>query len=156
MQMIGTTEAAKLLNISTRRLRYLLSQNRVYGAFKVGNRWIIPLIEGYPKIKTASRGPKSTWKKVKTPAQSFVHINRQLIGKRKLDGEFLPAISVKRRNENIYSSRVIIPGPCVVVYEYENPMPGCKARAWIQTFCQPIPINGCTYPEILEELKKIA
>ncbi|MGF1673707.1 MAG: DNA-binding protein [Rivularia sp. (in: cyanobacteria)] len=154
--MIGTTEAAKLLNISTRRLRCLLTQNRVYGAYKVGRTWIIPLVEGYPKIKTASRGPKSIWKKVRTPAQSFVHINRHLIGKKSIDGEYLPAISVKSRNKNIYSSRVIIPGPCIVVYEHENPMPGCKARAWIETFSQPIPLNGCTYQEIEAQLRKIA
>lgn len=78
--MVGTTEAAKLLNISPRRLRHLISQNRVFGAFKAGRNWVIPTINGYPKIKTASHGPKSTWKKVQVPAQNVIHINRQLIG----------------------------------------------------------------------------
>ncbi|MEB3216094.1 MAG: hypothetical protein VKN72_07650 [Nostocales cyanobacterium 94392] len=93
--MIGTTKAAKLLNISARRLRYLLAQNRVDGTFKLGRNWAIPTVNGYPKIKTASHGPKATWKKVKTPAQNVVHINRQLIGKKMNDGKFAPVISVK-------------------------------------------------------------
>jgi len=76
--MIGTTEAAKLLQISARRLRFLLAQDRVIGAFKAGRNWVIPVIEGLPKIKTASREPQSIWKKLRTPAKNVIHINRQL------------------------------------------------------------------------------
>ena len=35
--IVGTTEAAKILNISTARLRVLLSTGRVEGAYKTGN-----------------------------------------------------------------------------------------------------------------------
>ena len=150
--MIGTTEAAKLLNISPRRLRCLLVQNRVHGAFKVGRNWVIPTVNGYPKIKTASRGPKATWKKVKTPAQNVVHINRQLIGQKMIDGEFAPVITVKGRKKNTYSSRVVIPGPCVIVYDFENPHTNCGARAWIETYSQPMPENGCTFDQIIDKL----
>ncbi|MBE9213923.1 helix-turn-helix domain-containing protein [Plectonema cf. radiosum LEGE 06105] len=152
--MIGTTEAAKLLNISPRRLRHLIAKNRVYGAYKIGKTWVMPVVDGLPKIKTASHGPNSTWNKVKTPAQSFVHINRQLIGKKMDDGEFAPVISVKSRNKNIYSSRVVIPGPCTIVYEYENPQTKCGARVWIETYSLPMAVNGCTYEEIITKLPK--
>ncbi|MEL6457075.1 MAG: helix-turn-helix domain-containing protein [Cyanobacteria bacterium J06621_15] len=154
--MVGTTEAAELLNISTRRLRCLLSQNRVHGAYKSGRGWVIPLVKGYPKIKKASRGPKSTWKTVKTPGKSFAHINRKFIGKKKTDGKYIPPISLKSKGKNIYSSRVIIPGPCVVVYDYENRMPGCKATAWIETFSLPRIVNGYSFEEITAELEQVA
>ncbi|MEO0684181.1 MAG: helix-turn-helix domain-containing protein [Cyanobacteria bacterium J06649_11] len=154
--MLGTKEAAKLLGMSDRRLRCLLAENRVDGAYKSGRCWVIPLVQGYPKIKRASRGPKARWKTVRTPAKSFVHINRSLIGKKKVDGEYAPAISVKSSNKNTYSSRVIIPGPCVVVYDNDNRMPGCKAAAWVETFSIPKIINGCTYEEVMAELQKVA
>jgi|GEM_PF-3136534 len=55
-ELIGTTEAAFLLNISAVRLRQLLQQGRVIGAYKQGRRWVIPLTKGMPKIKPGSRG----------------------------------------------------------------------------------------------------
>jgi len=154
--VVGTTEAAKLLNISTRRLRCLLSENRIHGAYKSGRCWVIPLIKGYPKIKKASRGPKPTWNTVKTPAKSFVHINRNLIKKKKIDGEYAPVISVKCKNTNTYSSKVVIPGPCVIVYQPENKMPGCKATAWVETFSKPKVVNGCTFGQVMAQLEKAA
>ena len=152
--MIGTTEAAKLLEISTRRLRCLLAQDRVTGAFKAGRNWVIPVIEGLPKIKTASRGPKSIWKKLRTPAKNVIHINRQVIGK-KVDGEYIPPISVKYRDENIYCLKVEIPGPCTLVYQPESPLPGCKATAWIESFIQPVVKHGCSFKEVERQLKKL-
>ncbi|MEA5595633.1 DNA-binding protein [Rivularia sp. UHCC 0363] len=152
--MIGTTQAAKLLNISPRRLRHLLAQDRVHGAFKAGRNWVIPTVNGYPKIATASRGPKSTWKKVRFTAQNVIHINRQLIGTKMDDGQFAPPISVKCRNENTYSSRVVIPGPCVLVYDFENPQKDCGATAWVETFCEPMLEDGCTYQQIMDKNPK--
>ncbi|AFY57250.1 hypothetical protein Riv7116_4839 [Rivularia sp. PCC 7116] len=147
--MIGTKKAAELLGISDRRVRKLIAQGRVYGAFKIGGSWVIPTENGYPQIKTASRGPKPTWKKVKTPAKNVVYINRQLIGKKMDDGNFCPPIAVKCRNKNTYSRRVVIPGPCVLVYEFENPLNDCGATAWLETFSQPEIKDGCTFGEIM-------
>lgn len=52
---VSTSQAAEILNISTSRMRYLITQGRVKGAYKVGRTWIIPLFEGNPII---SRGWK--------------------------------------------------------------------------------------------------
>jgi len=40
--IVGTTQAASLLDISCQRLRQLLKQGRVRGAEKVGRSWQIP------------------------------------------------------------------------------------------------------------------
>lgn len=151
--MIGTTEAAKLLKISARRLRYLLSEDRVVGAFKAGRNWVVPIIEGLPKIKAASCGPKSTWKKAQFPAKNVIHINRQVIGK-KVDGEYIPPISVKNCNQNLYTVKVEIPGPCTLVYQPENRLRGCNATAWLESFYQPIVKNGIPHSEVKKRLER--
>lgn len=151
--MIGTSEAAKLLKISTRRLRHLLSQSRVIGAFKAGRNWVIPVIGGLPKIVKASCGPKPTWKTVQTPAKSVMHINRNVVGK-KADGKYIPPITVKSRNQNLYTVKVEIPGPCTLVYQPENPLSGCHATAWLESFYQPIVKDGLSYSEVEKLLKR--
>lgn len=40
--IVGTTQAAKILKISTARLRVLLIAGRVEGAYKTGKMWLIP------------------------------------------------------------------------------------------------------------------
>ena len=52
---VHTTQAASLLGISTRRLRKLLSDKRVKGAYKSGKCWLIALYEGLPVIIKAKR-----------------------------------------------------------------------------------------------------
>ena len=42
---LHTTQAASLLEISPRRLRQLLQQGRVKGAYKTGKYWLIPLFD---------------------------------------------------------------------------------------------------------------
>ena len=49
--IIGTADAAKILNISTARLRVLLIAGRVQGAYKTGKMWLMPLFNGKPIIK---------------------------------------------------------------------------------------------------------
>lgn len=109
--MVGTKKAASLLGITPRRLRYLIQANRVHGAFKLGRTWVIALVNGLPKIKAGKRGPKSTWKKAKSPPQTQIHINRHMFGKKDSKGEFLPVITVKENGENTYCHRVFIPEP---------------------------------------------
>lgn len=42
MKLLTTTETAKRWGISARRIALLCSQDRVKGAEKVGNTWLIP------------------------------------------------------------------------------------------------------------------
>jgi len=50
--MIGTTEAAKKLNVTPRRIRVLCAQDRIQGVERVGNSWTIP---EKPVVLTAGR-----------------------------------------------------------------------------------------------------
>ena len=147
--MIGTTKAAELLNISPRRLRHLLAKGRVYGATKIAGNWVMPTENGYPQICAASRGPKSTWKKVRIRPQNIININREFIGQKMDDGNYASPISVKCRNENTYTSQVYIPGPCLLTYDFENPESGCGATAWLHTLDEPLIKDGCTFEEIV-------
>jgi hypothetical protein len=47
---VTATEAGKILGVSSRRVRCLLSQKRIEGAFKAGIQWLIPLCDGKPVI----------------------------------------------------------------------------------------------------------
>lgn len=147
--MVGTIKAAELLGITDRRVRKLIAQGRVYGAFKIGGSWVIPTVNGYPQIEKGSRGPKPTWKTVQVPAENIIHINRQLIGKKMDDGRYAPPIAVKCRNKNTYSRRVVIPGPCVLAYDFENPHKDCGATVCLKTFSEPSILDGCTHKEIM-------
>ncbi len=42
--IVGTTQAAHILKISTTRLRVLLIAGRVEGAYKTGKMWLMPLL----------------------------------------------------------------------------------------------------------------
>ena len=152
--MIGTIKAAKLLNISPRRVRELIYKGRIPGASKIGGSWMIPTVNGYPQITAASRGPKSTWKKVKIPAQNIININRRFVGKKMDDGQYAPPISVKCRNENTYTNKIYIPGPCFLIYDFENPQSCCDATAWLETVHEPTFDNGCTFEEIMAKNPK--
>ncbi|MDJ0621094.1 MAG: hypothetical protein QNJ63_30890 [Calothrix sp. MO_192.B10] len=62
-QIVGTTEAAFLLNISISRVKVLLQQDRIKGAKKEGRVWKIPLIKGIPQVEERHRGLKGTWRR---------------------------------------------------------------------------------------------
>ena len=49
--IVGTTEAANILKISTGRLRILLLEGRVEGAYKSGKMWLMPLFNGKPIMR---------------------------------------------------------------------------------------------------------
>lgn len=42
MKFVTTAEAARELNVSSRMVRFLLAQDRIPGAMKVGRDWVIP------------------------------------------------------------------------------------------------------------------
>ncbi|MEB3281964.1 MAG: DNA-binding protein, partial [Lyngbya sp.] len=131
--VVGTTEAARILKISTARLRVLLSEGRVEGAYKTGKMWLIPLVEGEPIIQRGKRGPAPRWRNLKKPAKTIIHVNSQRIRQNQKHQEQLPVISVKKGKSNTYGHIVEIPRGCRVVYRPDKPLP-CGARVWIETF----------------------
>ncbi|NJL63309.1 MAG: helix-turn-helix domain-containing protein [Methylacidiphilales bacterium] len=150
--MVGSKEVAQLLRVTERRVRYLLEKNRIQGAIKIAGRWIIPLIDGLPKIDDGKRGPKPTWKerikshlenlassKSQKKGKTYIHIYRQRFGKKDKNGNYQPAIIVRKRN-SAYCHKVFIPGPCTIVYNFDNPI--CGAKAWIETLVEPIILDS--------------
>ncbi len=129
--IVGTTETAKILNISTARLRVLLIAGRVEGAYKTGRMWLIPLFDGKPIIRKGKRGPAPGWRNPRKPAKTIVHVNTQRIKQNQKASRRQPVITVKRGNNNQYGYEVQIPGGCRVVYSPDNPK--CGARVWIET-----------------------
>ncbi|NEO33690.1 MAG: helix-turn-helix domain-containing protein [Symploca sp. SIO3C6] len=132
---VGSTQAAKLMGISARRIRQLLQEGRIQGAFKAGRSWIIPLVEGMPQVKEGTRGPLARWRRRKPSPVTIIHVNQQTIRQNQKQEKPAPVISVKRGQENIYGHEVEIKGPCRVVYRRDNPKP-CGARVWIETLFQ--------------------
>lgn len=60
---LSATEAAELLGVSPQRMRNLLQNDRVEGARKIHQVWVVPVFEdGLPRITKGKRGPEPTWK----------------------------------------------------------------------------------------------
>ncbi|MEO1341954.1 MAG: DNA-binding protein [Cyanobacteria bacterium J06635_13] len=129
--IVGTTETAKILNISTGRLRILLIAGRVEGAYKTGRTWLIPLFNGKPIIKRGTRGLTPRWRNPQKPAKTVVHVNTQRIKQNQKGKEQQPVITVKKGNTNQYGYEVEIPGGCRIVYRPDRPM--CGAKVWIES-----------------------
>ena len=147
--IVGTTEAAKILNISTTRLRVLLIAGRVKGAYKTGRIWLMPLVNGKPVIKRGTRGPAPRWRNPRVPAKTIVHVNSQRIKQNQKHQQRQPVITVKRGKENRYGHEVEIPGGCRVVYRPESHR--CGAKVWIETLyeVEVISLNNeqrCAFP----------
>ncbi|WP_413162263.1 DNA-binding protein [Capilliphycus salinus ALCB114379] len=130
--IVGTTEAARILKISTARLRVLLIAGRVEGAYKTGKMWLIPLVDGEPTIERGKRGPAPRWCNPRKLPKTIVHVNSHRIRQNQKHQEQLPVITVKTRNTNTYGHIVEIPGGCRVVYRPDKPL-RCGARVWIET-----------------------
>ena len=129
---VHTTKAASLLEISSRRLRKLLSEGRVIGAYKSGKFWLIPLHEGMPIITKAKRGQRGTWKTGKKTSKVIVHINKNVIQQniKKKPEERKPVIAIKGAQLG-YVNHLEIPAPCRIIYSPDKPL-SCGARVWIE------------------------
>jgi hypothetical protein len=130
--LIDTIQTAKLLQISASRVRILLKQGRIQGAYKLGRFWVIPLHNGMPIISKGTRGPKTTFKSARSTAGSIIRINRQEIARNHKQNKFEPVISVKCGDRNVYGHTVEINGPCRIIYSPDRTFLG--ARVWIETF----------------------
>jgi hypothetical protein len=129
---IDTIQTAKLLGVSTSRVRLLLKQGRIRGAYKLGRFWVIPLFDGMPVVSPGSRGPSTSFKSTRRSAGSIIRINRQSVDRNYKQSKFEPVISVKTGDRNIYGHTVEINGPCRIVYSPDRTLLG--ARVWIETF----------------------
>ena len=130
--IVCTSEAAKILKISSARLRVLLMEGRVEGAYKSGKMWMIPLFKGRPIVEKRKKGPTPRWSSPRKPAATYIHVNTQVIQSNKKKQEKKPVITVKKGTSNIYGYEAIIPGGCRVVYN-----PDAKGRSgakvWIES-----------------------
>ena len=129
-EIVGTTQAARLLKICNQRVRQLLYEGRIIGAKKVSGFWNIPIFSGMPKIKEGKRGPKGTWRKRLSSKQTFIHINTHTIRANKKKGTYDPVILVKSGSHKIEAHQVKINGPCENFYSVNGGL-GCKAKAWV-------------------------
>ncbi len=100
----NVTELAEKLGVSTSRIRLLINKGRIKGAFKVGNIWVIPVIDGKPQATRGSRGPELTWSKCRPDFISRIHVNQHEIHKNNEKGTREPVISVKNYQKNVHSA----------------------------------------------------
>ena len=129
-EIVGTTQAARLLKICNQRVRQLLYEGRIIGAKKVSGFWNIPIFSGMPKIKEGKRGPKGTWRKRFSSKQTFIHIITHTVRANKKNGTYEPVILVKSGSHKIQAHHVKINGPCEIIYSVNGGL-GCKAKAWV-------------------------
>ena len=130
--VVTTTEAANILNISSARLRVLLIEGRVEGAYKCGKMWLIPLHKGKPIIARRKKGPTPKWRNPRKPAKTTVHVNTHKIKHNHNHQDRQPVIAVKKGNSNLYGKEILIPGGCRIIYSPDNPL-NCGARVWIES-----------------------
>ncbi len=129
---ISVTQLAEKLKVSTSRVRVLLGQGRIVGAFKVGGVWIIPIDNGKIQAISGKRGPQLSWCKRRLKAQAKIHVNGQKIKKNKETGKNAAVITVKRGKRNQYCHQVEIKGPCKLIYKPNKPLKS-GAQVWIET-----------------------
>lgn len=170
MTIIGTREAAFLLGICCQRVRALLAQDRIKGAYKDKKGfWQIPVYgkRQMPIVIAGKRGPKGFWCHYKRKLPTKIHVNQHFIkanGKRiKEDPEMtpdqlIPVITLKQTNRNDMGYQMEIHGPCRIVYKPYEPLP-CGAHLWIETY-KPVQFvdtqfNPCTARRAYEDIEQI-
>ncbi len=132
IEYVGTVKAASLLKICPQRVRQLLAEGRIKGAFKEGRFWKIPLYRGIPKITSGSRGPKGTWRKRLQTKPTRIHVNSDRIKANINQDSLAPVIMIRQGSNHItYCDEVKINGPCKLTYFPHQSIPG-GARVWIE------------------------
>jgi hypothetical protein len=135
--LVGTTAAGNLLGVSSARVRTLLLQGRIQGAYKISKVWVIPLVNGMPVVSPGRAGPRPRWHKPPPRPITFIHINKNSIAQNhhQKPEDRVPVISVKKGSSNIYAWDVEIQGGCRIVYRHDSPK-HCGARVWIETYSE--------------------
>ncbi len=131
MEYVGTVKAAFLLRICPQRVRQLLAEGRIEGAFKEGRFWRIPLYNGVPKVIPGKRGPKGKWSKQRQRSITRIHVNSNNI-KNNIDSEHIePVVIVRQGSKTFYCHQIDICGPSRIAYSPHQSIPG-GARVWIE------------------------
>ena len=145
MTIIGTREAAFLLGICCQRVRALLAQGRIKGAYKDNKGfWQVPLYgkRKMPIVIPGKRGPEGVWCHHRRKNPTKIHVNQHFIqanGKRIKDNpettpdQLIPVITLKQTNRNDMGYQMKIDGPCRIVYNPYKPL-SCGAHLWIETY----------------------
>ena len=148
-QIVGTTEAAFLLNISVSRVKVLLQQNRIKGATKKGRVWKIPLFKGIPKVEGRGRGLRGTWRTRPCQKPTIVHVNKPQIERNRKNKANQPVITIRQGSRKTYCHMAKIQGECQIVYQPNNSL-YCGAVVWIEVAADTLVI-----PQLLKPVKEI-
>ncbi|MGB3514581.1 MAG: hypothetical protein WBA93_36300 [Microcoleaceae cyanobacterium] len=142
MTIITTRQAAFLLGLCCQRVRALLSQNRIKGAYKHNGFWQSPLYGKMPVVIPGTRGPKGVWCHQEREKPTIIHVNQHKIranGNRVRNDpsmtpeQLIPVVTLKQRNRNDMGYQMVIDGPCRIVYQPYEPL-DCGAHLWIETY----------------------
>jgi hypothetical protein len=142
--IVGTSRAAWLLKVTGPRVRQLIAEGRVEGAYKEGRFWRIPLYKGMPQIISGKRGPKGLWYRRKSEAASNIYVNKDQIRKNTLlkreeANRREPVIIVEQGKRKEYGYEVEINGPCRIVYSPDRALHGedkTNPLVWIETYSE--------------------
>jgi hypothetical protein len=136
--VVTVTQAAKLLGVSPRRVRFLLSQKRIQGAFKAGQFWLIPLSDGQPVVTEGKRGPKPRWVKVRKTRYrdlKVVKVLQRHIKDNSQQKTTKPVISISTGNEPaVHVHEIDIYGPSKLCYSLTPRDDKGGARVWLETY----------------------
>jgi hypothetical protein len=131
-KFIQTKEASLLLRLCPQRVRKLLSQGRIKGAFKDKRGfWQIPLYWNMPQVIPANRGVKGTWRKRFSKKATFIHVRQDRIRHNRKYGTNEPVITVREGDRKTYCHQLTIDGICRIVYQPDKPK-DCGATLWIE------------------------
>ena len=64
--------------------------------------------------------------------KTYIHVNQHIIKRNKKTGGNTPVLTAKTYKDNRYGKKVLIDGPCAVVYSPDKPL-SCGAHVWIET-----------------------
>jgi hypothetical protein len=129
---IKTTQASSLLGICPQRVRKLLKQGRIKGAFKDRRGfWQIPLYWGVPQVISANRGQQGTWRKRSLKSSTFIHIRQDRLRHNRKHGTDNPVVTIRSGNRLTYCHEATIEGICRIVYQPDRPL-SCGATLWLE------------------------
>jgi hypothetical protein len=131
-KFVLTTQAASLLNLCPQRVRQLLKQGRIKGAFKDKRGfWQIPLSWGVPQVIPADRGREGTWRKRLVKRSTFIHVRQDRLRHNRKYGTNEPVITIREGDRLTYCHEATVEGICKIVYQPDRPLK-CGATLWIE------------------------